>query len=106
MIIKLTPFKHDALTPGQSDSPHDYINVYRTPYSDTIKAYFLRSKIGTALIVNDTLTPAEQAKAISIVKKNIKKCGLTEMGIIYGDWSYACGGHCCNPKKEVQNYEV
>lgn len=73
----------------------EYINVFRLPCPDDVIAYFLRSSYGTALIINDKLTRDEQSLSISIVKKNIKKCGITNMGLIRKDWKYICGGPCC-----------
>lgn len=95
MIIKLDHIDDLTDAPGQQNNPTDYINVYRMPYSDDVIAYFLRSRNGTALIINDKLTRDEQARSISIVGKNIKKCGITNMGLIRKDWKYVCGGPCC-----------
>lgn len=99
MIIKLNHIDNLTDAPGQIDNRTDYINVYRLTYSDDLIAYFMRSRNGTALMINDTLTSDDQARAISMVKKNIKKCGVTNMGLIRGNWQYVCGGPCCANEK-------
>jgi hypothetical protein len=101
-IIRL--FTADNLgRPAQPDKFYDFINVIREKYSDELIAYFIRSKAGTLLFVNETLSLQEQAKAISFVKDEIEKCGIAETGILKKNFEYHCGGSCC---KECFRYKV
>lgn len=99
MIVKLSPIDKFVYSPGQEKNRIDYINVYRAPYSSDLIAYFVRTRAGTSLMINNTLTFEEQARAINLVERNIKKCGIANMGLIRGDWQYICGGPCCEKKK-------
>lgn len=101
MIIKIDQAKTLKSNSDQLARNIDIINVFAGGYSDNLKAYFLRSKTGTALFVNENLTPADKARAIKIVKDNINKCGISEMGLINGDWVYKCGGTCCKNKETL-----
>lgn len=101
MIIKIDQAKTLKSSPDQLARTIDIINVFAGGYSDNLKAYFIRSKAGTALFVNENLTPADKARAIKIVKDNINKCGISELGLINGDWVYKCGGTCCKNKENL-----
>lgn len=75
---------------------YDSINVIRKEYTEELMAYFIRSKAGTLLIVNSTYSIQDQAKAISMIKNEIKKCGIVETGVLLKSFEYRCGGKCCN----------
>ncbi|MGN0695069.1 MAG: hypothetical protein ACI4LK_09215 [Lentihominibacter sp.] len=96
-IVKLT--NDEALydcTPHQQDNMHDYIVVIREKYSDELMAYYVRSKIGILLYVNEMLTAKSQARAISIIKNKIRECGTAEVGVLKRGYKYYCGGTCCD----------
>ena len=76
----------------------DVINVIREDYSEELMAFFLRSAAGTILFVNAKLPIEIQAKAISFVKREINKCGITETGVLKKNFEYFCGGTCCRDK--------
>lgn len=96
-IIKLTNVEElYSCAQHQVENMDDYIIVIRKSYSHNLMAYFIRSKRGTLLIVNSNLPAHTQAKAISIIKENINKCRIAEVGVLKGDYDYHCGGSCCN----------
>lgn len=96
-IIKLTNVEElYSCSQHQADNMDNYIVVIRKSYSRNLMAYFIRSKRGTLLVVNSNLPTHIQAKAISIIKENINKCGIAEAGVLKGDYDYYCGGSCCN----------
>lgn len=76
----------------------DTINVIREEYSEELMAYFIRSAAGTLLIINAKLPANTQAKAISFIKREIEKCGITEAGVLKKNFEYFCGGTCCRDK--------
>ena len=95
-IIKLA--HNDNLSesaPHQEVRKYDYLTVIRQEYTEDLMAYFVRSKVGILVVVNSKLTLSLQAKAISRIKKEIRKCGITETGILKKDFDYYCGGSCC-----------
>lgn len=82
--------------PDPNERYYDSINVIRKEYTEELMAYFIRSKGGTLLIVNSTYPVKVQAKAISMIKNEIKKCGIVETGVLAKGFEYRCGGKCCN----------
>lgn len=72
-----------------------FVNIYREEYSPDLHGYFMRSKNGAMIIVNNTLPAAEQASVIKKIVKGISKCPSSEMGIVKSDSVFRCGGHCC-----------
>lgn len=95
MIIKIDQAKSLKYSSNQMKKSFDIINVFKGTYSDDLIAYFVRSQIGLALFVNDKLTPTKKARAIKIIKDEVERCGISEMGLINGNWIYKCGGTCC-----------
>lgn len=98
-IIKLVALDRIGPFPDTSEKFYDDITVIRADYSKELMAYFVRSKAGVLLIVNASLTAQEQAKAISIIKTSIEKCGIAETGVLNKDFKFFCGGTCCNGKE-------
>ena len=98
-MIKLVALDKLGAFPDTSEKFHDDITVIRANYSKELMAYFVRSKAGVLLIVNAIYTAQEQAKAISIMKANIKKCGIAETGVLNKNYEFFCGGTCCNEMK-------
>ena len=94
-ILKINHVGDLTPAPLQMERSMDFINVFRFPYSDQLMAFFIRSKLGTVLIVNENLTPTVQAKAISIIQNKIRECGICETGILKDGFVYECGGSCC-----------
>lgn len=87
--------------PHPFEKVYDTINVIREEYTEELMAYFVRSRIGTLLIVNSIYSIQDQAKAISMIKKEIKKCGIVESGVLLKNFEYRCGGKCCNHANTV-----
>ncbi len=96
MIRLVTP--ENVGFPRYRNSAIDFINVIREDYSEELMAYFIRSASGTLLVVNERLPIEDQAKAISFVKQQIEKCGVTETGVLKKNFEYFCGGPCCRDK--------
>ena len=72
-----------------------FVNIYREEHSPDLRGYFLRSKDGAMVIVNNTLPSAEQASVIKTIINGISKCPSSELGIVKDDNKFRCGGHCC-----------
>lgn len=90
MIIRLLP---EAL---RGKDKNDFLNVFRSSSKyENIRAYFLRSENGIAVIVSDSITAEKQARAILKIKKGIEKCRTAEMGVVDGNGVYHCGGSLC-----------
>lgn len=87
--------------PNPVEKVYDSINVIREEYTEELMAYFIRSKTGALLIVNSTYSIQDQAKAISTIKNEIKKCGIVETGVLLKGFEYRCGGKCCNQETVV-----
>ena len=99
-IIRLfTPETMGAPLPHEK--PYDNINVIRSNYSDDLMAFFIRAKSGVLLIVNQNLPIRDQAKAISFIKKEIERCGITTTGVLKKNFEYHCGGSCCDRYRSV-----
>ena len=93
------------VTPENFISPNEFawmdtISVIREEYSEELMAYFIRAAAGTLLIVNSRLPIEDQAKAISFIKREIDKCGITETGVLKKNFEYFCGGTCCRDKRK------
>ena len=94
-IIRLvTP--DDLGVPNPKEKVYDSVTVIREEYSDDLMAYFIRSKTGALLFVNATYSVQDQAKAISVIVREIEKCGTVEAGVLKKNFEYVCGGSCCN----------
>lgn len=94
-IIRLfTPETMGA--PFLHENAYDNINVIRSDYSEELMAFFIRAKTGVLLIVNQNLTPQVQAKAISFMKNEIKKCGTATAGVLKKDFEYYGSSECCD----------
>lgn len=98
-MIKLVALDKLGAFPDISEKFYDDITVIRANYSKELVAYFARSKAGVLLVVNAIYTAQEQAKAISIMKANIDKCGIAETGVLNKDFEFFCGGTCCNENR-------
>lgn len=72
-----------------------FIDIVREEYTEDLKGYFLRSKSGTVLIINNTLSPADQAQVIKVLQKGLTRCSASEMGLVGKDMNFRCGGFCC-----------
>jgi hypothetical protein len=83
----------------QTHNRLDIINVIREDYSDELMAFFVRSATGTLLFVNARLPIEVQARAISFVRREINKCGITETGVLKKNFEYFCGGTCCRDER-------
>ena len=96
MIIRLLP---EAL---RGDDNNLFLNVFRssTQY-ENMQAYFLRSRKGICVIINDNISKEKQAQAIIKIKKGIQKCMTSEMGVVDGNGIYYCGGSLCCGKKNM-----
>lgn len=94
-IIRLvTP--DDMGVPDPKEKVYDSVIVIREEYSDELMAYFVRSKTGVLLFVNVSYSTQDQAKAISVITREIDKCGTVEAGVLKKNFEYVCGGSCCN----------
>lgn len=94
-IIRLvTP--DDIGVPDPKEKVYDSVIVIRDEYSDELMAYFVRSKTGVLLFVNVLYSTQDQAKAISVIAREIDKCGTVEAGVLKKDFKYFCGGSCCS----------
>ena len=51
-----------------------FVDIYRNDYSADISGYFLRSKTGSAVIINRNLPPTKQANTIKTIINGIKQC--------------------------------
>ena len=72
-----------------------FVNIYREEHSPDLLGYFLRTKNEATIIVNNSLSSAEQALVIKNIVNGISKCPSSEMGIVKSDNIFRCGGHCC-----------
>lgn len=79
-----------------NEEVYDSLNVIRSTFSKELLAFFIRSKAGTLLYVNDILNPEEQGKVIKFISKEIDKCGIAEAGVLKVNFEYYCGGTCCD----------
>lgn len=86
----------DLGVPDPLEKIYDTINVIREEYSEDLMAYFVRTRAGALLFVNSIYPVKIQAKAISIIVREIKKCGIVEAGVLKKNFEYICGGSCCN----------
>ena len=91
--IHLTPI--EATPRYQGNLSNDtWINVIRSPHKEII-AYFVRNYKGTLLFINSNLDIPTQARAIKMIKNELVKCPISNMGLINKDWEYKCNGICC-----------
>lgn len=88
--------KEELCLADPNENVYDSINVMRATFSEELLAFFIRSKAGTLLYVNDILDPEEQAKVIKYIEKEIDKCGIAEAGVLRVNFEYYCGGTCCD----------
>lgn len=96
-IIRLvTP--NDLGVPDPKEKVYDSVTVIREEYTDELMAYFIRSKAGALLFVNASYSTQDQAKAISVIVREIEKCGTVEAGVLKKGFEYVCGGSCCNDR--------
>ena len=95
-IIRLVDPDQVGGYPKIDENFQESITVIRENYSSELMAFFIRSKAGVLLFVNDSLTTQDQAIAISTIKREIEKCRTTETGLLKKGFEYFCGGTCCN----------
>lgn len=96
-IIRLvTPDGLGVMNPNENI--YDSVTIIREEYSDDLMAYFIKSKVGALLFVNATYSVKDQAKAISVIVREIEKCGTVEAGVLKKNFKYVCGGSCCNDR--------
>ena len=95
-IIRLVDPEQVGGYPKIDEHFHESITVIRERYSSELMAYFIRSKAGVLLFINESLTAQDQATAISIIKRKINNCGVVEVGVLKKGFEYFCGGSCCN----------
>lgn len=72
-----------------------FINIVREKYSEDMKGYFLKSKAGVVITVNEILSPVEQANVVKLILQGMQQCPSSEMGLVKSDMAFRCGGHCC-----------
>ena len=93
-IIKLvTP--DDLGVSASEEKVYDFVTIIREEYTDELMAYFLRSKTGALLFVNSAYSAKVQAKAISMIVREIEKCRTVEAGVLKKGFKYVCGGSRC-----------
>ena len=97
-IIRLVDPEQVGTYPVIDENFREKITVVRKSYSEDLMAFFIRSKAGVLLLVNETLTTQDQAIVISFVKRKISECSLAEVGVLKKDFEYFCGGTCCNDR--------
>lgn len=96
-IIRLVDPDQVGAYPKIDEHFKETITVIREAYSSELMAYFIRSKAGVLLFVNDSLTTQDQAAAISIIKKEISKCSIIEAGVLKKNFEFFCNeSHCEN----------
>ena len=94
-IIRLVDPEQVGAYPVIDENFREFITVVRKTYSEDLMAFFLRSKAGVLLLVNETLTTQDQAIVISFVKRKIYECGTVETGVIKKGLKFYCGGTGC-----------
>ena len=72
-----------------------FVNILREKYSNGLRGYFLKSKTGEIVTVNENLPPAEQANVVKLILQGMQQCPSSEMGLVKDDMVFRCGGHCC-----------
>ena len=97
-IIRIVDPDKVGSYPVIDENFREHITVIREKYSEDLMAYFIRSKAGVLLLVNESLSAQDQAIVISFVKRKISECGLTETGVLKKNFEYFCGGTCCNDR--------
>ena len=94
-IVKLVTPENVGPHPKDGKVEREIIVVIRTNYSEELMAYFIRSKIGILLFVNEKLDAQTLAMVISLLERKINECGTTEVGVLKKGLQYFCGGTCC-----------
>ena len=87
--IKLLDFERDSRL---------FVDVHRERYADDIKGFFIRKNKGVTVIVNDNLSPREQATVIKRLASGSNICTRCVVGMIGADDKYTCE---CNFNEEV-----
>ena len=87
--IKLLDFERDSRL---------FVDVHREKYNDDIKGFFIRKNKGVTVIVNDNLSPREQATVIKRLAYGSNVCTRCVVGMIGENDKYSCE---CDFKEEV-----
>lgn len=72
-----------------------FVNIYREEYSPDISGFFMRSKTGAAVMINNNLPFSRQATVIKTIINGMQQCPSSELGYVNKDMQFLCGGHCC-----------
>ena len=97
-ILRLLPTERQErikLLDFEINNDELFVDIFRNDYSADVSGYFLRSKTGSAVILNKNLPPIQQANVIKIILNGIKQCPSSEFGFVGSDMKFTCGGHCC-----------
>ena len=79
--IKLLDFEKDSRL---------FVDVHREKYNDDIKGFFIRKNKGVTVIVNDNLSPREQATVIKRLAYGSNVCTHCVVGMIGENDKYSC----------------
>lgn len=100
-ILRLQPIERQTrikLLDFEINNDDLFINIFREEYSKELRGYFMRSKSGTAIVVNSSLSSVLQAQVIKEIVKGLKRCPSSELGLVKENMKFICGGHCCFEK--------
>ena len=84
--IKLLDFEKDSRL---------FVDVHREKYDDDLKGFFIRRNKGVTVIVNDNLSPREQATIIKRLAKGSDICVDSVVGMIGAEDKYTCECEYC-----------
>lgn len=72
-----------------------FVDVHREIYNDDIKGFFIKRNSGVTVIVNDNLSPREQATIIKRLAKGSNICVDSIVGMIGENDKYTCECEFC-----------
>ena len=72
-----------------------FVDVHRERYNEDIKGFFIRRNNGVTVIVNDILSPREQATTIRRLAKGSNICVNSLVGMIGENDKYTCECEFC-----------
>lgn len=72
-----------------------FVDVHRENYGDDLKGFFVRYSHGVNIVVNNNLSPREQATVIKRLVQGAKLCIDSVIGMINGNNHYCCECDFC-----------
>lgn len=72
-----------------------FVDVHRENYNDDLKGFFVRYPHGVTVVVNNNLSPREQAYVIKRLVHSAKLCVDSVVGMINGNNQYRCECDFC-----------